>query len=288
MHLNHHLTPYFYSADDRLGRPVPTLAAQTSPAPQSPGTVYLVGAGPGDPGLITVRGLELLRRAGAVLYDALSNPALLDEAPVHAERIYVGKRAGRHAKTQEQIHELLRAKAQEYAVVVRLKAGDPYVFGRGSEERAWLLTAGVPVEVVPGVSSAIAAAEAADVPLTHRGLSSCFAVVTGRYSSNAPQPPDWDALARVDTLVVMMGLELAGEIAQRLLAAGRDLTTPVAIVAAATLPNQQVIATTLAGLEAAAATLSGDLPATIIVGAVAALATATAQPVASAQAPSSS
>ena len=244
------------------------------PAHSQPGTVYLVGAGPGDPGLITVRGLEILRRAGAVIYDALANPALLAEAPPHAERIYAGKRAGKHAKTQDEINELLRVKAQGHAVVVRLKAGDPYVFGRGSEERAFLLAAGVPVEVVPGVSSAIAAAEAAHVPLTHRGLSSCFAVVTGRYSSGTPHPPNWEALAGVDTLVVMMGLAAAAEIAQRLLAAGRDAQTPVAIVASATLPDQTVLCTTLDRLGEVAATLQNDIPATIIVGAVAAFAAA--------------
>lgn len=242
------------------------------PAPSACGTVYLVGAGPGDPDLITVRGLEILRRAGAVIYDALANPALLAEAPPHAERIYAGKRAGNHAKTQDEINELLRLKAQEHAVVVRLKAGDPYVFGRGSEERAYLLAAGVAVEVVPGVSSAIAAAEAANVPLTHRGLSSCFAVVTGRYSSTTPSPPNWEALAGVDTLVVMMGLAAAEEIAHRLLAAGRGPETPVAIVASATLPEQRVLCTTLAELGVAAATLSSDIPATIIVGPVAAFA----------------
>lgn len=244
--------------------------------PTAPGTVYLVGAGPGDPGLITVRGLEVLRRADVVVYDALANPALLGEAPARAERIFAGKRSGRHSARQEEINDLLRRKALEHAVVVRLKAGDPYVFGRGSEERAYLQAAGIPVEVVPGISSAFAAGEAAGVPLTHRGLSSSFAVVTGRLAAGAPHAPDWGALARIDTVVVLMGLAAAGEIAQRLMDGGRDPATPALIVAAATLPEQQAIPCTLATLAEAAAQVDGDAPATIIVGAVAALAEAQA------------
>lgn len=240
------------------------------------GTVYLVGAGPGDADLITVKGLNLIRCAGAVVYDALVNPALLDEAPPSAERIYAGKRAGNHAMRQEEINDLLRRKAHEHAVVVRLKGGDPFVFGRGGEEMAYLRAAGVAVEVVPGISSAIGAAAAAGVPVTHRAVSGSFAVVAGYQSGDAPGQPRWDALALIDTVVIMMGLRNAGAIAQRLIDAGRDPQTPAMVVFAATLPTQQVVIATLATLEDAATGLDLDAPATIVVGDVVNLADPTA------------
>lgn len=233
-----------------------------------PGTVYLVGAGPGDPGLITVRGRDLLRAAGAVVYDALANPALLDEAPPWAERIFAGKRAGRHTMSQDEINDTLCAKAYAHAVVVRLKGGDPFVFGRGSEEMAYLRAAGIPVEVVPGVSSAIAAPAAAGVPVTQRGLSNSFAVVTGHRTGDAAQEPAWDALARIDTVVVLMGLKQIGHVVKRLLEAGRAPDTPAMVVCAATLPGQQSAAATLGTLEEAAVGLPHDAPATLVVGAV--------------------
>lgn len=239
-----------------------------------PGTVYLVGAGPGAPDLITVRGLNILRRADVVVYDALVNRALLDEAPPTAERIFAGKRAARHALRQEEINELLRRKACAHAVVVRLKGGDPFVFGRGGEEMAHLRALGVPVEVVPGVTSAVAAAAVAGVPVTHRQLSSSFAVVTGHLAADAPQEPCWDALACIDTLVVMMGLRSAGRIAERLIQAGRAPQTPALVVCAATLPEQQVVVTTLDGLEEAVAGLRPDAPSTLVVGAVVGMAEA--------------
>lgn len=239
-----------------------------NPQSRRPGTVYLVGAGPGDPGLITVRGLEILRRADAVVFDALANAALLDEAPAHAIRIDAGKRANHHTLRQEKINETLEALAWEHGVVVRLKAGDPFVFGRGREEVSWLQAAGVPVEVVPGVSSAFAAAESVGVPLTHRGVASAFAVVTGHMAAEGGQEPDWNALARIATLVILMGLGNAARIAQRLIEAGRAPGTPVLIVAAATLPEQESVATTLAELPLAVAQITPGLPATIVVGEV--------------------
>jgi uroporphyrin-III C-methyltransferase len=190
------------------------------------GTVYLVGAGPGAADLITLRGLRVLRCAEAVVYDALIDASLLDEAPAGAELIFAGKRADRHSMSQEEINELLRVKARQYATVVRLKGGDPFVFGRGSEELAYLAAAGVPVEVVPGVSSAVAAPAAAGVPVTHRNLSRSFAVVTGHLAADSEHGPDWSALARIDTLVVLMGLRKVGEITHNLLAAGRAGDTP--------------------------------------------------------------
>jgi uroporphyrin-III C-methyltransferase len=247
-------------------------------APSVPGTVYLVGAGPGAADLITLRGLRAMRGAGAVIYDALIDPVLLDEAPEGAELIFAGKRAGFHALSQDEINELLRVKAYQHARVVRLKGGDPFVFGRGSEEQAYLVAAGVPVEVVPGVSSAIAAPAAAGVPVTHRNLSRTFAVVTGHLAEDSEHGPDWHALARIDTLVVLMGLRKVREVTHNLLAAGQAGTTPAMIVAAATLPHQQTVTATLETLPAAAAEagLPPDAPATLIIGEVVTLARAPA------------
>jgi uroporphyrin-III C-methyltransferase len=234
-----------------------------------------VGAGPGAADLITLRGLRALRRAGAVVYDALIDPALLDEAPVGAELIFAGKRANLHSMRQEEINELLRVKAQQHAVVVRLKGGDPFVFGRGSEELAYLAAAGVTVEVVPGVSSAIAAPAAVGVPVTHRNLSRSFAVVTGHLAEDSEKGPDWSALARIDTLVVLMGLRKVQEVTRNLLAGGRNADTPAMIVAAATLPHQQAVVGTLRTLPqlAASAGLPDDAPATLVIGEVVGLVT---------------
>jgi uroporphyrin-III C-methyltransferase len=244
------------------------------------GTVYLVGAGPGAADLITLRGLRVLRSAGAVVYDALIDPALLDEAPQGAELIFAGKRAGRHSMSQEEINELLRVKAHEHPVVVRLKGGDPFVFGRGSEEQAYLAAAGIAVEVVPGISSAIAAPAAAGVPVTHRSLSRSFAVVTGHLIADSEHGPDWNALARIDTVVVLMGLRKVQEVARSLMAGGRAPGTPAMIVAAATLPGQTVVTGTLGTLPALAAALEGseDAPATLVIGEVVALASSAAVP----------
>ncbi len=172
------------------------------------GTVALVGAGPGDPGLMTVRGLELLRRAQVVVYDRLVDPRLLDEAP-RARRIFAGKASGHHALPQEQINALLILHARRGRRVVRLKGGDPFVFGRGGEEAEALAGARIPFEVVPGVSSALAAPAYAGIPVTHRGVASSFTVVTGHGSAPGQgSSVDWARLARAsDTLVVLMGVE---------------------------------------------------------------------------------
>jgi uroporphyrin-III C-methyltransferase len=220
--------------------------------------------------LITLRGLRVLRCAEVVVYDALIDAGLLDEAPAGAELIFAGKRAGQHSMSQEEINDLLLAKARQYRTVVRLKGGDPFVFGRGSEELAHLAAAGVPVEVVPGVSSAVAAPAAAGVPVTHRNLSRSFAVVTGHLAEDSTHGPDWSALARIDTLVVLMGLRKVAEITHNLLAAGRAPDTPAMIVAAATLPQQQTVTGTLGTLPQAAAEagLAADAPATLVIGEV--------------------
>ena len=235
------------------------------------GAVYLVGAGPGDPDLITVRGLTLLRRAGAVLYDALANDALLGCTRDGAELIYVGKRAGRHALRQEEINELLRQKAHEHAVVVRLKGGDPFLFGRGGEEVAYLRRHHVPVEVVPGISSALAGPAAAGIPVTHRELSRSLAVVTG-HTTDGGAAPNWAALAQIDTLVVLMGVGNAARIAGHLIAAGRAPETPAAAIQSATLPDQRQVVATLGTLGQAIDAEGIGTPAVLVIGAVAALA----------------
>src|SRR5262249_53502325 len=167
------------------------------------GKVYLVGAGPGDPGLMTVRGLDLLRKAEVVVYDRLVNTILLDEAPAGALLIFAGKQASFHSLPQEQINDLLISHARNGRQVVRLKGGDPFVFGRGGEEAEALRLAGIPCEVVPGVTSAVAVPAYAGIPLTHRGLSSSFAVITGHEACKAKASVDWALLAgAVDTLVV--------------------------------------------------------------------------------------
>jgi uroporphyrinogen III methyltransferase / synthase len=212
-----------------------------------PGRVYLVGAGPGDPGLMTVRGLEALRRARVVVYDRLVNPALLDEAPPHALRVFAGKHAGAHCLPQAQINALLIEHAREGGVVVRLKGGDPFVFGRGGEEGLALGEAGIPFEVVPGVSAAVAVPAYAGIPVTHRGLGSSFAVVTGHEDPDkGSEAVDWKRLATaVDTLVVLMGLRSLPRIAATLLANGRAPETPVALIRWGTTEAQETVTGTL-------------------------------------------
>jgi len=230
-------------------------------------TVYLVGAGPGDPGLITVRGAEVLARADVVVYDRLSVASLLDLAPPGAERISVGKAPGRASLPQADINALLveRGKAQE--VVVRLKGGDPFLFARGGEEATALRTAGVPFEIVPGISSAIAVPAYAGVPVTHRGLSSAFTVVTGQ-EGEAGVPVDWEAIARVGgTIAVIMGVAKRAEIAGRLLAGGLPADTPVAAITWGTRPEQRTCRTTLGRLAGEPI----DSPAVMLIGAVASL-----------------
>lgn len=232
-------------------------------------TVYLVGAGPGDPGLLTRRGEELLRLADVVVYDRLASSVLLDLAPVAAERVDVGKAPGRVAMTQEQINELLVARGKAGLDVVRLKGGDPFVFGRGGEEAEACVEAGVAFEVVPGITSAIAAAAYAGIPVTHRGLATSFTVVTGHEDpAKGSTDTDWDALARAGgTLVVLMGAGRVSDIAAALIAGGRAANTPVAAVRWGTRPEQR----TLRGTLATIADLGVEAPSAIIIGAVAGL-----------------
>ena len=228
-------------------------------------TVYLVGAGPGDPGLITVRGAEVLGRADVVVYDRLADPRLLELAPPGAERVDVGKRPGGPVD-QDSINALLVERGRAGGTIVRLKGGDPFVFGRGGEEAAALAAASVPFEVVPGVSAAVAVPAYAGIPVTHRGLSASLTVVTG-HSRNDPDPePDWALLARTGgTLVVMMGVAHRDRVAARLMEGGLHPDTPVAAVMWGTRPEQRTVRTTLAGLAGA----DVEPPATLVVGAVA-------------------
>ena len=229
-------------------------------------TVYLVGAGPGDPGLLTLRGAEVLRRADVVVYDRLSVRSLLDLAPVTAERISVGKTPRGPSVPQEEINALLVEKGKAGLEVVRLKGGDPFVFARGGEEARALADAGVPYEVVPGITSAIAVPAYAGVPVTHRGLSTSYTVVTGHEDPWAATETDWEAVARVGgTIVVLMGVATRAAIAERLQAGGLAADTPVAAVRWGTRPEQQTGRTTLGQLGATPL----ESPATIVIGAVA-------------------
>jgi uroporphyrin-III C-methyltransferase len=237
---------------------------------RKPGHVSLVGAGPGDPALLTRKAAVALRRADLVLYDALVDERVVALAR-RAQRFYVGKRAGRHALSQQEIQAVLVSQAKRGRRVVRLKGGDPFVFGRGGEEAQALERAGIPYDVVPGVSSAIAAPASAGIPVTHRDLASGFLVVSGHdeqvftTSIHALRPNGI-------TVVILMGFGRRVAIATQLVAAGWERDTPVAIVAEGTLPTQQVWRGTLVELASGAEAIDTDGPALIVVGAVAKLA----------------
>ncbi len=239
----------------------------------SGGRVYLVGAGPGDPGMLTLRAWEVIGAAEVVLHDALVSEAILELLPEGAERIDVGKRAGRHKARQERIAALLVDHARRGRVVVRLKGGDPLVFGRGAEEMAALRGAGIPYELVPGVTSAVAAPACAGIPVTHRELSGAVTFVTGHDAATGRGPVAWNDLAASDhTLVVLMGLGRLEAIAARLLAAGRPADTPAAVISRAATVHQRVVTGTLATIAREARASGVEPPATVVVGRVAALA----------------
>jgi uroporphyrinogen III methyltransferase/synthase len=232
-------------------------------------TVYLVGAGPGDPGLLTVRGAEVLARAEVVIYDRLSVASLLDLAPAGAERIAVGKAPGRATVSQADINALLVERGKAGQEVVRLKGGDPFVFARGGEEAAALLDAGVPFEVVPGITSAIAAPAYAGIPVTLRHSSTSFTVVTGHEDPDAGEDGtvDWESIAKVGgTIVILMGVARMAAIADRLVAGGLPPDTPAAAVQWGTRPEQRAIRAALGTI----ATMELASPAVIVVGDVAA------------------
>ena len=241
---------------------------------KEPAPVHLVGGGPGDPGLITSRGLELLRTADVVVHDRLIGAELLQEARADAELIDAGKGPGHAPYTQAEINALLVDRARLGRTVVRLKGGDPFVFGRGSEEAAACRAAGVPVYVVPGVTSAIAAPAAAGIPVTARGLARSFAVVTAHQAGPGSEVADLRGLAGVDTLVVLMGRASLGTLAAQLIEAGRDPATPAACIQSATTPEQRVTRATLATIADAADRDGLQNPVVTVIGAVAALADA--------------
>jgi uroporphyrinogen III methyltransferase/synthase len=234
------------------------------------GRVFLVGAGPGDPGLLTVRGLELLRRADVVVYDRLVNPMLLEHCAPGALRIVAGKGPGEHMLPQEEITALLIAHARRGSDVVRLKGGDPFVFGRGGEEAEALAAAGIPFEVVPGVSSAVAVPAYAGIPLTHRRLASSFAVVTGHEAGCGGPAVDWARLAAaVDTLVILMGARSLPRIVGALLEHGRHPDTPIALVRWGTTEAQDTVTGTLGDILGRVRAV--EPPVVIVVGQVVAL-----------------
>ena len=238
------------------------------------GRVVLVGAGPGDPDLITVKGAKALAEADVVVYDRLAAPALLELAPASAERIYVGKQPGGHALKQHEIDAVLVEQALLDRTVVRLKGGDPFVFGRGGEELLSCAKAGIPCEVIPGITSAIAAPSAAGIPVTHRGVARSFAVVTAATAGTAHEPDATD-LSRiataVDTLVLLMAAGRLADTCRALIDAGRDADEPAALVMWATTLEERTVIGTLTDLSALASAASLGPPATLIVGDVAAI-----------------
>jgi uroporphyrin-III C-methyltransferase len=232
------------------------------------GKVYLVGAGPGDPGLLTLRAAELLASADAVVYDRLIHPGVLKHARPRARLLFVGKEGGGESVRQEEINALLVSQARLGRMVVRLKGGDPFVFGRGGEEALALEEAGIAYEVVPGVSSGVAAPAAAGIPVTHRGVSGSVTFATAYRAGKAP---DWAHLAGSETLVLFMTGSRLEEATLGLIAAGRSPNTPTAIVESGTWAHQRVIEAPLAGIAAKAREASVGSPAMLVVGEVVAL-----------------
>lgn len=234
------------------------------------GKVYLVGAGPGDPGLLTLKGKALLEYADVVIYDALVSPQILAMINPQAEQINAGKRKGMHSMLQEEITQLLIDKAQSATVVVRLKGGDPFVFGRGGEEMEELLQAGISVEVVPGITSGIAAPAYAGIPLTHRAHSSSVTFVTGHEGAGKYRPAvNWQAIAQgSETIVIYMGIHNLAYIVEQLQQAGLDLDTPVALVRWGTRPEQAELTGTLSTIVQQVEAAQFGAPAIAVIGSV--------------------
>jgi uroporphyrinogen III methyltransferase/synthase len=244
------------------------------PKPEQPGTVYLVGAGPGDPGLLTARALQLIAAADVILYDRLIPREALDGARGDAELLYVGKEGGGASIPQDETEELMAARAREGKSVVRLKGGDPFVFGRGGEEGLSLSAAGIPFEVVPGITSGIAASAYAGIPVTHRGLASAVALITGHEDPGKEETAiDWRALAAFPgTLVFYMGVRRLPRIAEALIEAGRPAGEPAAVVESGTLSNQRTVTGTLETIAQEVERADVRPPSITLVGPVAALA----------------
>ncbi|MCH7521423.1 MAG: uroporphyrinogen-III C-methyltransferase, partial [Candidatus Marinimicrobia bacterium] len=264
------------------GDPVMAVPNQSAPAqrrgagpstPLTAGQVTLVGGGPGDPDLITVKGLRAIQQADVIVYDALVNPQLLAHARMGVEVVFVGKRSGQHSAAQEVINHLLVSRAQAGLRVVRLKGGDPFIYGRGGEEAEHLTRAGIELEVIPGITAGTAAPACAGIPLTSRGTSSSVAFVSGHLCRDADDDAvDWSRLAQaVDTLVIYMGVNNRARIARQLIQGGRPPETPVAIIQKGTYPDQRTAIVTLAELLNEGDGTRFDTPAIIVIGEVVAL-----------------
>jgi uroporphyrin-III C-methyltransferase len=234
------------------------------------GKVYLVGAGPGDPKLLTIKAVEIIRIAEVLIYDRLGvSEEVLNMAPVEAERIFVGKRTGLHEIPQDQISNLIIQKSKEGKTVVRLKGGDPFIFGRGGEEVEALASEGIHFEVVPGISSSVAAPMYAGIPLTHRDYAASVAIITGHRADDAEKPVEWVKIANaVDTMVILMGVSSLEEIVDKLLKGGINPDRSVAMVESGTLPHQRTIIATLGTIINKAKENELKPPAVILIGEV--------------------
>jgi uroporphyrin-III C-methyltransferase len=237
------------------------------------GKVYLVGAGPGDPKLLTVKAVELLKTADVVIYDRLGvGEEVLSIVPAKTEKIFVGKRTGLHEIPQDQITNIIIQKAKQGGKIVRLKGGDPFIFGRGGEEAEALVLEGIEFEIVPGVSSSIAAPMYAGIPLTHRDYASSVAIITGHRAGDAEKPVDWVKIANsIDTIVILMGVESLEGIVKKLLDGGISSKKPVAIVESGTLPQQRALISTLGTVIKECQAKQIKPPSVIIIGDVATL-----------------
>lgn len=231
------------------------------------GKVYLTGAGPGDPKLITLKGLESIQQADVLIYDRLVSPRLLEHAPSHAELIFVGKTSGNHALKQEEINQLLVEKALQGKTVTRLKGGDPFVFGRGGEEALCLTLYGIPFEIIPGITSAIAAPAYAGIPVTHRREASSFTVITGHECpAKAESSIDWKHAASSDTLVVLMGASNLPQIVENLIRFGKPPATPIALIRWGTCTEQETLVGTLEDIVRKQQKARFASPITIVIG----------------------
>ena len=237
------------------------------PCKHLPGKVILVGAGPGDPDLLTLRAVERIRAADVLVYDRLIHDGVLALAKPSAEKLYMGKDPGHHTR-QDDIHALLVEKARQGKTVVRLKGGDPFLFGRGGEEVEYLAEHGIPFEVVPGVSSCLSAPLSAGIAVTHRESSSSVVVVTGHSADSREDRVDWEAVARIGTSVFLMGVHNIEAIAHRLIAAGRSPSTPAAMIQMAYCEDERVIMGTLENIAAEVRRANIEPPATLVVGEV--------------------
>jgi len=244
-------------------------------AVNSPGKVFICGAGPGDPGLATVRSIELVRTCDVVLYDRLVSKEIISQIPAKAQKIYVGRNVGDPTSHQDDTNSLMVKYARQGKSVLRLKGGDPFIFGRGAEEAQYLLKHGIGFEIVPGITSAIGSPAYAGIPLTHRKHSSSVAIVTGHEDPEKKEiAVDWDKLAgAVDTIVVLMGIGQLGKICKDLKKAGMDKNTKVAVIESGTTKKQRVVTGTLDTISSAVKKAQIHPPAVIVIGSVAGLGT---------------